>query len=147
MTDPADYSREYTEHCEEVYHERINAERIRLRVAGRQMAADMVSLIDNQSRTSRDYVESMLEEIARIAPFYPNADRHDPCGVPEENVTHEPIARLGATIMPFGQYADNSFDDTPIEYLDWLCRSQEGLYKDLRAYLKHPELESRRGSA
>ena len=62
------------------------------------------------------------------------------------DVKPEPIARLGAIEMPFGAYAGKSFDETPIEYLDWLCRSDESFYKSLRAYLKHPDLESRRGS-
>lgn len=56
----------------------------------------------------------------------------------------ESISRLGETAMPFGAHSGKSFDDVPIEYLDWLCRSQEDFYKSLRAYLKHPDLESRR---
>lgn len=55
-----------------------------------------------------------------------------------------PIARLGATQMPFGEHVDRTFDETPLAYLEWLCREQETFYKLLRQYLRHPELESRR---
>lgn len=35
--------------------------------------------------------------------------------------------------------------EVEIDYLSWLCGQQEASMKSLRAYLKHPELESRRG--
>ena len=55
-----------------------------------------------------------------------------------------PIARLGSTVLGFGRYRGSSYDDVPLEYLDWLCREQENMLRDLRAYLKHPQLTNHR---
>lgn len=108
--------------------------RIEQRIAGRKMANELFGLIEGGNAT-RVYMESLIDELKRLA------------GIAEpEPATkkHEPIARLGATEMPFGAHGGKCFDEIPLEYLDWLCRTQEGFYKSLRAYLKHPELESRR---
>ncbi len=110
--------------------------RLEDRIAGRKMGRDLFSLIKGGDAASRQYMESLIEELQRQ-----NKLLH-PAPPPPEN--HTPITRLGSTIMPFGIHAGKSFDDVPLEYLDWLCRSQEDFYKTLRSYLRHPELESRR---
>lgn len=109
-------------------------ERIEMRIAGRQMAKQLYELCDGPI-TNFHYVDSLVQELKRLAGLY------EPEPVPE---TRGAIARLGREKMPFGIHADKCLDDVPLEYLDWLCRSQESFYKNLRAYLKHPELESRR---
>jgi hypothetical protein len=85
-----------------------------------------------------DYADAFCETLRSLLPQR-RKDVVEPKSPP-------PIARLGAMQIPFGQHAGKCFDDIPLDYLDWLCRSQEDFYRDLRAYLKHPELESRRGA-
>lgn len=65
---------------------------------------------------------------------------------PEQSTSLAPIGRLGAVQITFGQHAGKCYDDVPLDYLDWLCGQQENNLASLRAYLKHPEIESRRGS-
>jgi hypothetical protein len=115
--------------------EMSNEQRIINRCNGRNMASEVASLLADDDFSNRDYMEAFVEELVKVA------------GLNDVKATEEkpePIARLGATIMPFGAHKDKSLDDVPFEYLDWLCRSQEECYKNLRAYLKHPLLESRR---
>lgn len=112
--------------------------RLEDRVAGRKMAQELYGLIEGNT-ASRPYMESLIDQLKANAGI----------GQPEPEPPaekHEPIARLGATEMPFGAYADMPFDEVPLDYLVWLCRSQEEFYKALRAYLRHPELESRRSA-
>jgi len=49
---------------------------------------------------------------------------------------------LSHTVMPIGQYADKTFDEIPLGYLDWLSGqdwlSYGTLRKRLTAYLTHP---------
>jgi len=106
------------------------------RVAGSLMAVELASLIASSDIEDADYMDGLLDRLNRDFGQQEITDVAD--------VKPEPIARLGKTIMPFGQYKDNSFDDIPLEYLDWLCRSQEDFYRNLRAYLKHPDVEARR---
>lgn len=115
----------------------INRKRIAARIAGREEAEALISCIDHNYLASPDCMEAIVEEFEK----YTNRNK------PQTPATPEPIARLGATIIPFGQHLGRTFDQTPLEYLDWLCREQEGFYKTLREYLKHPELEGRRRAA
>lgn len=109
---------------------------LKRRVEGSLYAVQLLSLIASKDLEDADYMDGLVERMIRDGSHAPIEDVAD--------VKPEPIARLGATEMPFGQHAGKTFDETPIEYLDWLCRSQEGFLKTLRSYLKHPELESRR---
>lgn len=115
----------------------INRAKIASRVAGRKLAAELLECVDDDARSCSDLMEAVVEEFEQFT----NRSAAKP--VEKE----EPIARLGATIVPFGQHAGKDFDSIPLEYLDWLCREQEGFYKRLRAYLKHTELEGRRRGA
>lgn len=118
--------------------------RIQARIDGREAAVVTYGLLVDQNNkpwqdgTGADYAEWFLKELANLLP-------KRQCEEPKEEAM-EPIARLGATVMPFGQYNGRTFDDTPVEYLDWLCASQEGFYYKLRAYLTHSEVQSRRVS-
>ena len=112
----------------------VNRKRIAARVEGRKAAGELLELI-GELKTDRDFMQAVIEKIVAECDLAPK---------PEPAPTPEPIARLGAMLVPFGQHVGKRFDDVPLDYLDWLCREQESFYKTLRAYLKHPELESRR---
>jgi hypothetical protein len=115
-------------------------EQIKAKIAGREMAAELCEYIGQpwEDGTGADFAESLLRELAERLPK--RAKQIEP----EEKPL--PIARLGATIQNYGQYSGKCYDDIPLSYLDWLCRENERQYKELKAYLTHPELESRRGS-
>lgn len=112
----------------------VNRSRIASRVRGREVATELLSLLDAEVRDDPSAMEVIVET------FECFTGRNKPAAP----VTTEPIARLGSTTIPFGQYIGRDFDSVPLDYLDWLCREHESFYKILRAYLKHPELESRR---
>ena len=108
--------------------------RIRKRIEGRKAAGDIAELIGDLLH-DRAYLAAFVEELqARFGEQHVEAQTPPP----------EPIGRLGSTLIEFGVYRGKTFDDVPLEYLDWLCRVQEDSAKRLRAYLKHPELEARR---
>ncbi len=112
----------------------VNRKRIAARVEGRKAAGELLELIGDL-KADRDFMQAVIETIVAECDLAPKA---------EPSPAPEPIARLGAMLVPFGQHVSKRFDDVPLDYLDWLCREQESFYKTLRAYLKHPELESRR---
>ncbi len=116
----------------------MDEKRIISRINGRNMAAEIASLLDDADFANRDYMESFVEELKRASGHWVEAD------AAVEKAA--PIARLGHTLMPFGEHKGKSFDFVPLSYLDWLCRSQEEFYRALRSYLTHPELESRRSA-
>ena len=113
----------------------VNRNRIASRVRGREAAGELLSLLDAEVRDDPNAMEAIVEALE----CFTNRNKQPPPTAPLE-----PIARLGTMIVPFGQHVGKRFDDVPLDYLDWLCREQESFYKTLRAYLKHPELESRR---
>lgn len=120
---------------------KINEARIKARVAGRSDAEEVhESLLNLVSETfpghGADYAEAFIDRMKELLPSRPSQQ-------PKPD-TIVPFARLGATKMPFGAHTGQTFDEAPIDYLDWLCYSQEDFYKTLRAYLTHPECESRR---
>ncbi len=115
----------------------INRKRIASRIAGRRYARELLQLVTEEHRQDTDYMEAIVEEFEKFTRR----------GVAEPAEGLPPIARLGATMIPFGMHGGKSLDDVPLEYLDWLCREQEGLHGAVRAYLKHPELEGRRRAA
>lgn len=112
----------------------VNRSRIASRVRGREAATELLSLLDVEVRDDPEAMEVLVE----LLEGFTNRNKAKPAE------PTEPIARLGSTAIPFGQHSGKDFDSVPLDYLDWLCREQEGFYKTLRAYLKHPELESRR---
>lgn len=114
----------------------VNEAVIAARVAGRKAAEEIKPLLEWPNNHGADFADGFLSQMRQLLPQR-KADAIEP-------EKPQPIARLGAIEMPFGAHAGKTLDDVPLEYLDWLCRSQEEFYKNLRAYLKHPELESRR---
>lgn len=115
----------------------VNEAAVKARIAGRDAAPHLIELLDWPDGHGADYADALCHRLRELLP----KRKVDEVKPPQQT----PIAHLGVITMPFGVHAGKSFDDIPLEYLDWLCRSQEDFYKSLRAYLKHPELESRRG--
>jgi hypothetical protein len=118
-------------------------EKIKARVYGRQQAAaayDLILLSDGTppwfDGHGADFAEAFIEKMAELLPKRrTDAPAKEPL---------PPIARLGAVTLNFGQHKGLPLDEIPLDYLDWLCRTYEDLVKDLKAYLTHPELKSRR---
>lgn len=113
-------------------------QRIKARIAGRRQAGEILSLLEWEDGTGADFAEHFLDELRSKLP-----QKHEP---QQEEPPPVPIARLGATKMTFGAHNGKSFDEVPLDYLSWLCGATEDSLKSLRAYLNHPEIESRRGS-
>ena len=119
----------------------MHAHIVKCRVKARELARETFALVKGDLESSDAWL-AYMEAFSFLASIVP-------CNLQE--VLHEepkrkptPIGRLGTVKLPFGQYTGKSFDDTPLEYLDWLCRSQEEFHRPLREYLKHPDLKSRR---
>jgi hypothetical protein len=119
-------------------------DRIKAKVSGRNEAASLCELLFLSDGTppwadgtGEDFAEAFLAEVQARLPQRREAQPEKPA--------ETPIARLGATAMPFGTHNGETFDEVSLEYLGWLCGAQEDFFRQLRAYLKHPELEVRRG--
>lgn len=112
----------------------MDEHKVAAKVAGRKAAEELVSLLSVPDGHGADYADILCETLRALLP-----KRRVP--EPEKPI---PIARLGAMQMNFGIHQGKTFDEIPLEYLDWLCRSQEDMCKNLRAYLTHPDLKSRR---
>lgn len=110
--------------------------RIQARVDGRIAAHEIVTLLKWPDGHGADYADAFVSQIRDLLPKR-KADAID--------VIPVPIARLGAVKLEFGAHKGKTLDEVPLKYLDWLCRTTEDTLKDVRAYLKHPDLESRRG--
>lgn len=106
--------------------------RLRRRIEGRKAAEEIRELLDiGRDPTADPYLDAFIETLR-------------PAAKPTNAPPREPIARLGATPLDFGAHRGKTFDDVPVDYLDWLCKSQESSAAALRSYLTHPDLESRR---
>lgn len=113
-------------------------QRIKAKVKARDDAREIAEMLSWEDGTGHEYAESFIKELRNRLPVREAAK-------PKPPAKPTPIARLGATLLEFGKYADRDLDQTPVEYLDWLCRQQERLVGTLKEYLTHPELKSRRG--
>lgn len=121
-----------------------NEARIKIRIIARNDAAEHYEMLMLSDGTppwfdghGADYAEAFLEKLAELLP-----KRRVAVPQPAKSV---PLERLGSTLLLYGQHKGKTFDETPIEYLDWLCRANEDMAKDLRDYLTHPEIKIRRG--
>ncbi len=115
----------------------VDEGKILARKSARDSASEIIQLLEWPDGYGADFAEAFLEALRSKLP-----KRRTTEPTPEKP---QPIARLGATVMPFGAHQGKSFDEVPLEYLDWLCGTQESFHQALKAYLKHPELISRRG--
>jgi len=113
---------------------------IAARVAGRKQAAEILDLLEYDKDTKQQFGGAFLDEIHQHLIGKQPEEKPNPANI-------EPIGRLGATIMRFGEFSGMPFDNVPMERLDWYLRTAEENVKVLRAYLTHPEIESRRGTA
>jgi hypothetical protein len=99
------------------------------RVAGSQLAQELLTLIEPAQQADPQFMDGLVSRLERETGCRP---------APTPQTTS--LARLRAVLMPFGQYQGRPLAEVPRDYLDWLCRSQEEFYCDLRAFLTHPEL-------
>lgn len=118
------------------YKAAVNEAAIAARVAGRHSAVQVAPILEWPNNHGADFADGFLSEMKKLLPQR-KADIVEP-----ERL--QPITRLGATVIEYGVYKGNSYDEIPIERLDWYLRMAEENAKSLRAYLKHPELEARR---
>lgn len=60
-----------------------------------------------------------------------------PLPVPEKQkpMTDAEMKRYELEPFPFGAHCGKPTGVVPLDYLDWLCRTQEDFYRDLRRYL------------
>ena len=112
-------------------------ESLKRRVAGSLYAVELMQLVKSSDLEDADYMDGFLDRLNREFGQQEMSDVAD--------VNPLPIARLGRTVIDFGGHKGKCFDDIPLAYLDWLCRTQGEFYRDLRAYLTPPEWEARRG--
>lgn len=112
----------------------MSTERIERRIAGRLAAVEVAGCLGSDTACPH-FMAALIEKLqADCLPSAPVMDAPKPPS----------IAMLGDCRITFGAHAGKSLDEIPIDYLDWLCREQEEFYRTLRAYLTHPDLESRR---
>ncbi len=114
--------------------------RIKARVAGRKAANEIFEYVALENSWpdghGSEFADSLCEELRKLLPQAKATE------VKPEPLL--PIARLGSEVITFGKYAGTQLDGVPLAYLDWLMKENEGFAKRLKAYLTHPELESRR---
>jgi len=104
-------------------------------IAARKDAEELLALIDADKMLDGDYRDAFMRRL--------HLESKPPEDI-KEPTKPEPIARLAAYEMPFGAHKGKTLDFIDVDYLDWLCRSTEDSLAAIRAYLKHPDLESRR---
>ncbi len=114
----------------------VALKRIQARIDGRKAAAELFQLTTPPDGYGSEYADELCETLRKLLP------QRKATEVKPEPL--QPIARLGATIIEYGEYRDDSYDNIPLDRLDWYLRKAEENAKSLRAYLKHPEIESRR---
>ncbi len=112
-------------------------QKIKAKVKAREDAKMIREMLSWEDGTGHQYAESLLKELRSLLPIR-EADK------PKEPPKLEPIARLGATVMAYGEFAGQQYDQVPLNRLDWYLQVAERDAKQLRAYLTHPELQSRR---
>jgi len=102
--------------------------RIVQRIQGREFA-DTVIAVEGLKKEPLPYRESFCERLTDV--LIPKE--------PKPSLRDKPIETLRMIEMPFGQHVGQPLAQVPLKYLEWLVRSQEEFYRDLRAYLRHPE--------
>lgn len=113
-------------------------QRIQAKIKAREDAKIVFEMLEWEDGTGHQYAEALLQALRFMLPVR-EEDK------PAEEKT-EPIARLGACKIHFGEFSGQELDSIPIERLDWYLRQSERTVELLKSYLTHPELESRRGS-
>jgi hypothetical protein len=82
------------------------------RIAGRVWAEEV---IDDLAAEPEHYREGFWREVGRHIP------RHDP--VKLGLMSDEQAQEFGRQAIGFGQYADERYDEVPLDYLEWLVDS------------------------
>lgn len=115
-------------------------QKIKAKVKAREDAKMIREMLSWEDGTGHQYAETLLKELRSMLPMR-EADK------PKEPQKPEPIARLGAAKLHFGQFSGQPLDEIPLERLDWYLNHSEKTVKLLKTYLTHPELASRRPEA
>jgi hypothetical protein len=119
---------------------------IEARVAGSKAAREIVEsgLLVWEDGHGADFAERFLEVLKELLPKTRASVLLEEAA--KADAKPKPIARLGATVLEYGEFRGRTYDEVPKERLDWyLARAEENV-ASLKAYLKHPEFEGyRRG--
>lgn len=107
--------------------------RVLSRKAGREDAEQLRELINWKDHDGVQYAEAFLKRLAELLPAKRSRKPKPVC-----------IARLGATMMNYGEYNGKGYDEVPRERLDWYLKVQEEAVRSLTAYLNHPEVDDHR---
>lgn len=116
----------------------VDFKKVGTRIAARKVAEDIFNLLEVPEDYGEDWAEALIEKLTELLPKQP----------PKEIKSNKkiPISRLGTTIIEFGKHKGKTFDDIPLDYLNWLFTQYEYFIKHLNQYLNHPDLEQyRRG--
>lgn len=109
----------------------IDPDKVKAKIAARQAATKVAAELDFPGDYEIDCAEAFIDQLKRQLPQRAQLTLSKP----------PPLARLAATTLPFGKHSGKRLDEVPGEYLEWLISEQEEFYKDLRAYLTHPNRE------
>lgn len=116
--------------------------RVAARVAGRLAADECCDLYKDAELAAIESTEAFIEQVAARSGLSCHISRQPPAAAEPE-----PIRRLGATAITYGEFNGSTFDEIPVYRLDWYLARAEENAAELRAYLNHPELQSwRRGN-
>lgn len=104
----------------------LQTKRIELRIKGRAEAREVLALLEDMHEIQRQAcVEFLMVEL----------------GLRPKEVAKEiePVGRLGAHFIEYGEFRGEKLEDVPKDRLDWyLARAEENV-KTLTSYLNHPQ--------
>lgn len=108
--------------------------RIKSRVRGRDLARELLDLLDPGDIDDKHFMASFVQEV--IA--------HSGMQLEAKKKAREPgnFESLRTVVIEFGQYKGSLYDEVPLSYLHWLCGEREDDLLLLRGYLMHPQLKN-----
>lgn len=109
------------------------------RRAGRKDATEVIGVYEPMAK-SQDYREAFVNLIVMSCGMLHGLE------IKPKQPERQPVARLGAMIIGYGEFVGFKYDDIPRKRLDWYLKAAEENARSLRAYLTHPDLDSYRGS-
>lgn len=117
----------------------VNPTRIKKRIKGREVAKELLALLQATTLRDRDAMEAMLETLR---------DNSILGRTPTTKSTTKTLPRsvqsVGGQTLKFGAYKGIPLNDVPLQYLDNLLILVEDSQHLLHEYLTHPDLNSYR---
>lgn len=110
--------------------------RIKSLVDGRETAETVLGMLYPWQREDEHFMAAFVQEIIKSSGLAVEARK------PEIDKTPACFERLRSTTIEFGKYAGLTYDEVPLNYLDWICGQQEDSLLLLRGYLMHPQLKN-----